>query len=59
MPLWVLTGAPHTLALGFLEAPLYPYGELLTSAEASLRGLHSFRGRVMSFSDSRAQEGTV
>lgn len=28
--------ARHTLAFGFLEAPLYPYRDFLTSAEANL-----------------------
>lgn len=45
MPLWVQSNwSQHTLALGFLEAPLYSYSEPLTSAEASLKGLHSWGG---------------
>lgn len=47
MPVWVHSNqARHTLAFGFFEAPLYPYSDFLTSAEASLSWLRYFRGRV-------------
>ena len=41
-----VTGARHTLTLGFLKALLSPYSEFLTSAEASLCWLHYLGRRV-------------